>query len=630
MSRLPALVLAALMAAPAFAATAPPARLPDLEYLKAINQAGPADPQVVFLLSSQYANANRLEEGIAMFEGMLRDFGPRLQPVQRALYLTALASLRAQHANDVSVLRRIGWVRDTLAMLDEANTMTHGQVFVVRWMSGIVRAQIPAILGERDRARQDLLWCEQHASDFPHPGWLREVYFQLGSLKRADGDEAGAARYLAQSGYSGWDKPVTLTTPFAVDARNGHTFAARTVREAVPGKVFVLSGFEFTEYYFIVSDDGKELISIDAGTRVDTARSAYETLKQRVPNLPPLTTVFVTHAHWDHVGGGSFFHSLSPNVKFYGRENHAAEQARETSAPSRYDARFFGHDFDSKGMREYKPDVAVSAATEVRVGGTRFELLPASGGETEDAMMINMPNEGVMFVGDVVMPYIGSPFVEEGNLDGMFQAIDVITKKNPRILLHGHEALTRTFNSPAILGQVRSQLVWLRDRVVEAIAQGQERAQIQQRNLMPPGIAKSTPEAQLAYLVLRENTINRIFDQHVGYWQADLQGLDSVTMADRGAMLVDYLGLDEGKLADAARRLMADGRHEQAAELVQWARARGPIGPDLDKVGRLAYAKLAERYQEFNPFKFIVYSGEAHLELQRVRPGAAAQPAAAH
>jgi glyoxylase-like metal-dependent hydrolase (beta-lactamase superfamily II) len=628
MKRLPALLLATALVLPALAATPAAPVLPELEYLKAINEAGPpADPQLIFLLSAQYANANRLEDGIAVYEAMLRNFGPKLQPVQRALYLTALASLRAQHSNDVTFVKRIGWVRDTLAMLDEAKTLTKGQMFVARWMSGIIRSRLPSILGERDNAKQDLLWCEQNASVFPHPGWMREVYYAQGTLRHADGDEAGAAKYLAQSGYAGWDKPVTLSTPFAVDAHNGHTFAAKTVREVVPGKVFVLTGFEFTEYYFIISDDGKELVSIDAGTRLDTARTAYEALKARVPNLPPLTTVFVTHAHWDHVGGNRFFRSVSPNVKFYGRGNYAAEQERQSSAPSRYGSRFFGEAFDNKEVRDYKPDVAVNAATEVRVGGTRFELIPAAGGETEDALMINMPNEGVMFIGDVVMPYIGSPFVEEGNLDGMFQAIDVIARKNPRVLLHGHEPLTRTFNSPAMLLEVRAQLTWLRDRVLEAIGKGEERAQIQQRNLMPPGIAKGLPGAQLAYLVLRENTINRIFDQHVGYWQPDLQGLDSVTMADRGVMLVDYLGLDEGKLADAARRMMADGRHEQAAQLVQWARARGPIGPDLDKVGRTAYAKLAERYQEFNPFKFIVYSGEAHLELQRVRPAASA-PAA--
>jgi glyoxylase-like metal-dependent hydrolase (beta-lactamase superfamily II) len=317
-------------------------------------------------------------------------------------------------------------------------------------------------------------------------------------------------------------------------------------------------------------------------------------------------------------------------VKFVGRGNYAAEQGRELTAPRKYGARFFGEAFDDREVRAYKPDVTVDTATTMRVGGTRFELVPASGGETEDALMISMPDAGVMFVGDVFMPYLGAPFVEEGNLDGMFHAIDVIERKNPRVLLHGHEPLTRVFTSPALLAEVRAQLAWLRDRVVEAIAQGDERAAIQQRNLTPPGIAKNSAGAQLAYLVLRENVINRIYDQHVGYWQPNLEGMDSVTLADRGAMLIDYLGLDEAKLADAARRMIADGRHEQAAQLVQWARARGPVGPELDRLGRTAYAKLVERYQEFNPFKFIIYSGEAGLDVPRIVPPAPAQAAAAH
>ena len=35
-----------------------------------------------------------------------------------------------------------------------------------------------------------------------------------------------------------------------------------------------------------MSKDGKELISIDAGTRPDAAQAAYEFLRHRVPDLP--------------------------------------------------------------------------------------------------------------------------------------------------------------------------------------------------------------------------------------------------------------------------------------------------------------------------------------------------------
>lgn len=41
---------------------------PDLDYLKAVNQAGPPqDPQLLFLLMAQYASANRQAEGAEFF-----------------------------------------------------------------------------------------------------------------------------------------------------------------------------------------------------------------------------------------------------------------------------------------------------------------------------------------------------------------------------------------------------------------------------------------------------------------------------------------------------------------------------------------------------------------------------------
>jgi len=43
--------------------------------------------------------------------------------------------------------------------------------------------------------------------------------------------------------------------------------------------------------------------------------------------------------------------------------------------------------------------------------------------------------------------------------------------------------------------------------------------------------------------ILREHVIDRLYNQSIGYWQADLQGLAHPSRADRAALLVDYLGL---------------------------------------------------------------------------------------
>ena len=148
-----------------------------------------------------------------------------------------------------------------------------------------------------------------------------------------------------RSGYTDFEKPITLATPYSEEAASGHTFAPRRIAEIVPGRVYVLTGFEFTEYYFIVSEDGHQLIGVDAGTRPDSAKAAYESLRAYAPGLPPLTTIFFTHAHWDHIGGHSYFESLTPRPRSYARSNYQEELTREIDAPQNFGKPFFGERF---------------------------------------------------------------------------------------------------------------------------------------------------------------------------------------------------------------------------------------------------------------------------------------------
>jgi len=592
---------------------------PELEYLKAVNQAGPPrDPQLLFLLMGQYLNANLQREGVEFISKLEQEFEPRLTDVQKSLYFSAIALLRAGHAQKVSLLKRISWVRDTIAMLDNAKRLSSGDVFAVRWASGVVSAQLPGFFDQRDTALADLTWCLEHQEKAPHAGWLREVYFQLAALSRQSGDTAQAEKYLQRSGYTDYTKTVTLTTPFAEELLNGHTFSPQAIKEIVPGRVFALSGFEFTEYYFVVSADGRELIAIDAGTRPDSARAAYEALRAYAPGLPPLTTVLVTHAHWDHIGGHLFFRGLEPRPRFYARGNYREEIARESGAPNLYFKFFFGSRFNMEDIKSFHPDMTIDTRTELRIGGSSIEIIPVAGGETHDGMFLYFPEHGVLFVGDFIMPYLGAPFLEEGDLQGLLDAIDIVVQKHPRFLLHGHEPLTRVFASPVMLGELKHALVWLRQEVLESIQQGAERASIQQANLIPPGLLNGNPDAHLPYLVLRENVINRLYDQHTGYWQPDLQGMDYLGLNDRGTMLVEYLGVSEQQLVAAAERMIRDGKYELAAAMLQWTRGRFPGSSSLAEVERLTYLKLMEKYQEFNPFKFILYSGKINFQTPRM------------
>ena len=62
-----------------------------------------------------------------------------------------------------------------------------------------------------------------------------------------------------------------------------------------------------------------------------------------------------------------------------------------------------------------------------------------------------------------------------------------------------------------------------------------------------------------------------------------------------------------------------------------WRRARwtgrGRRYPDsarLQSLERVAYLKLMEKYQEFSPFKFIIYSEKGGLDVPQLAPAPAA------
>lgn len=593
---------------------------PELAYLELVNsQHPPHDPQLLFLLMGRFASAQQHERGAAFFSARLKQFDNELNDTQRALYLTVTALLRAQHTGKVSLFHRMGYVNETVEMLERARKLTGGRVFVVNWASAIVDAQLPSLFNRRQKAHEELDWCISHASEAPHTGWLREIYRQQARLAQADGNEAAAQAFLRRSGYPDIDLPITLLTPFAEEADAGHRFSPSQIREVVPHRVYALSGFEFTEYYFVVSDDGRELIGIDAGTRPDSARAAYEALHSYAQHLPPFTTIFITHSHWDHIGGHAYFRSLNPHLQIYARSNYRDELAHDLAAPANFNQPFFGAKFQEQDVRTFKPDVLVDRRTTIAIGGTHVELVPIKGGETQDAMFINLPDLKTTFVGDFIMPYLGAPFVHEGDLPGLYEAIGTLASLHPTHILHGHEPLTRMFNSTAMLEQVRDDLEWLEGRVESAMQLGAVRADIHQANLVPPALLSGAHDTAVPYLVLREHVIDRIFSQHAGYWQADLQGLDHLGRADQADLLLHYLGRSESQILDAARQLVADGKYELAARLLDACRERLGQSKEFAATERTVYLKLMEKNQNDDPFKFILYANKAGMQVPPVK-----------
>src|SRR5262249_2402743 len=104
----------------------------DLEYLKAVNSVAPLkDPELLFVLMTEFVNSNLQGEGAEFFSARLKQFESQLTPVQKSLYLSIVGLLRAQHASSVPLLKRYGYVKETIGILYQARELLGGNIFFV-------------------------------------------------------------------------------------------------------------------------------------------------------------------------------------------------------------------------------------------------------------------------------------------------------------------------------------------------------------------------------------------------------------------------------------------------------------------------------------------------------------------
>jgi glyoxylase-like metal-dependent hydrolase (beta-lactamase superfamily II) len=569
-----------------------------LEALKeAVRWPTPAIP-VILALTGVYLAARRDEEAYGYFRERAA------AAPDQAIFVALEGMFQARMAGQVFLLRRVAWVKDAVAKLDRAADTGHP---VARYLRGVTLAEFPARFGRAESAAAELEWVLQQRDTFP-PGLRRSVYRGLAraftTLERRD--EAQVA--LAQSGYPSLDPALPqFTTDFSVTARDGFRFRPPRLVEVAP-RVHVAQGYDFADIAFVLTDDG--IVAIDAGTTEATARAALSALRQRSSH--PITHVILTHAHWDHIGGLAALRAPGSRVIAQARFAEELRIVNETGVPFRY---FFGG--EARRRYDVVPDQLVDTRETLTVGGTEFVFYPVHGGETADALLIHLPATGVLFVGDVFMPYLGAPFLPEGSAEGLFETIALIRSLNPRTLIHGHPPLTELFTVDALAG-FEAALRDVYEQTLEGIRDGRTLAEMLQPNWLPTSL-RAHPHAVLPFLVVRDQVIQRVAHQRTGYWKPDGDGIDVVAPREWAGVLNLLAGGQEGAFVRAARALVEQGDEALALKLADLGLLTYPASRVLPELRRHALDRLRTRHQALNPFKFIVYSEWAGVDLPPVQ-----------
>ncbi len=536
---------------------------------------------VVMTLVNEYATTHREREGFTYFEERART------SPQRTLFLALGGLFQARLAPEVPLLERSAWVEAAAAKLDRAAAAGGG---LERYLRGVVFCELPERFGRTRQGALDLEWMLANAQGFP-PGLRRGAWRGLATAYATLGRTADAARARTLAG----PDATPFLTDGSVNGSDGFRFVPRQLRE-LPGGVFIATGYDFADLAFVVVDQG--IVAIDAGTTEGTAAEALAALRTRT--AAPIRAVIVTHAHWDHIGGLGALAGPDTEVIAQARFPEELHIVNTVAPPFQF---FFGS--QAKPRFRLTPGRVISRPETLVIGGRRFGLTPAHGGETEDALLVHLPDAGVLFVGDTFMPYLGAPFVAEGSVDGLLDTIAQVVALAPTTLIHGHAPLTANFTA-ATMAPLGTALAVVRDHAAAGAHSGRPLADILGENLLPETLA-SHPDAVLPFLLLRDNLIKRLHQQQSGYWKADGAGMEVFTRAEWGRAVDLIADGSDGRFVDAARALDRRGDFAMALRIAELGLAAHPESAKLAAERRTALEGLRLKYQ-FDPFKLIVYS----------------------
>jgi glyoxylase-like metal-dependent hydrolase (beta-lactamase superfamily II) len=551
-----------------------------------------ADRATLVTLANLLAATGADEEGYRYFEKLSASHPDQLLPLTLAGYF------QVRSGADIPA----GLVR-----LDEAASKDLGPA---QYYRGLALAGLPADAGRAEQAIADLEFVLAVRDQFPSP-MIRAVYHGLAAAYAAAGKDDQAARAAADSGLA--SAPAGTRLEFGggwMSAADGFHMSSPSIAEVAPG-VRVAHGYDFGDFAFISTADG--VVAIDAGSAEHRVRAA---LADAGIDAGDVSHVILTHAHFDHAGGIGAL--ARPATRVIAQAGFAAElqRQREHVFPFRYftgNGAGFGSGDSQLNPAVIAVDQAVADVTPLSIGGTELVLYPTTGGETGDALMVYLPASGVLFTGDVMMPYLGAPFFAEGSPDGLLDTLRLIAELNPRLLVQGHPVLTELFTVEVVPGLLGA-LTELRDVSLDRIRSGLTLPEVLAADVLPETL-RAHPVAVGPYLATREHFVQRLYHQHSGYWQRDGQGLEPIGPTERAAALDLLAGGRPEQFATAARTLLSQHDAGLALEIASAGLVSHPAHTDLAQLRTEALYRLMERHQLQDPFRFLIYGELAGVEL---------------
>lgn len=205
--------------------------------------------------------------------------------------------------------------------------------------------------------------------------------------------------------------------------------------------------------------DGRRAAVVDTAATEARARLLRDQAS-RIAGSPP-GIVVNTHFHGDHTFGNYLFAPAAAII--------AQQQTRTDAELAGLHMRTLWPEVTWGDLELAPPTVLFQDRMTLYVGDTRVELVNAGPAHTASDTVAWLPEQRVLFTGDVVMSGV-TPFCLMGSVPGSMAAIGRLRALHPAVVVPGHGPV----GGPELLDQAEGYFRWLQDLAREGMAAGLE------------------------------------------------------------------------------------------------------------------------------------------------------------